>query len=167
MKLKKWREEKREELEKRIQDNGFAESFDSDGNVRYLDTNPEYDPDHDDTLIPLRNEIAALDDEIDEIEKLAEKSLSVENPATVHDCDNMSPDDFEIFMKKVYEKIGYENVERTPHTGDHGADLVMEKSGGEKTVVQTKRWKANITNDSVQEVLGAISWYDAKNGIVG
>jgi len=166
LKLKKWREKKREELEKRIQDNGFAETFDGDGNVRYLDTNPEYDPDHDDTLIPLRNEITALDDEIDEIEKLAEKSLSVENPATIYDCDNMSPDDFEIFMKRVYEKMGYENVRRTPHSGDHGADLVMEKSGEEKTVVQTKRWKARITNDSVQEVLGAMAWYDAKNGKV-
>ena len=91
---------------------------------------------------------------------------NVEDTATVYDCDNMSPDDFEIFMKKVYEKIGYENVVRTPHTGDHGADLVMEKSSGEKIVVQTKRWKARITNDSVQEVLGAMAWYDAQNGIV-
>jgi len=91
---------------------------------------------------------------------------NVEDTATISDCDKMSPDDFEIFMKKVYEKIGYENVVRTPHTGDHGADLVMEKSNGEKTVVQTKRWKARITNDSVQEVLGAMAWYDAQNGIV-
>ena len=90
----------------------------------------------------------------------------VEDAVTISDCDKMSPDDFEVFMKKVYEKMGYENVIRTPHSGDHGADLVMKKSGGEKTVVQTKRWKAKITNDSVQEVLGAMSWYDAKNGIV-
>ena len=90
----------------------------------------------------------------------------VEDAITISDCDKMSPDDFEVFMKKVYEKMGYENVERTPHSGDHGADLVMEKSGGEKTVVQTKRWKARITNDSVQEILGAMAWYDAHNGKV-
>ena len=70
----------------------------------------------------------------------------VKDTVTISDCDKMSPYDFEMLVKKVYEKMGYKNVERTPSVADHGADLVMKNSSGEKTVVQTKRWKANITN---------------------
>lgn len=73
-------------------------------------------------------------------------------------------EEFELFLKELYEQIGYE-VALTPTTGDQGADLIVEKSGV-KTVVQAKFYSSAVGNSAVQEVIGAIGFYKADKGIV-
>ena len=62
--LRKLREERQNMLENVIEEKA--------------ENDEQYDPNYDAGLNSLKNEIATLDDEIDETEKLAEKSLSVE-----------------------------------------------------------------------------------------
>lgn len=53
----------------------------------------------------------------------------------------------------------------TPKTGDQGADLIVEK-GNNKIAIQAKFYSSTVGNSAVQEVVGAIKYYDANKGIV-
>lgn len=72
--------------------------------------------------------------------------------------------EFELYLKKLYIRLGY-IVELTKTTGDQGADLILYKDGL-KTVVQAKFYSSKVGNKAVQEVVGAIKFYDADYGIV-
>lgn len=78
--------------------------------------------------------------------------------------DNMSGVEFEIFLKEMFKTFGF-NVEKTPDSGDYGADLYMKKNG-KAYVVQAKRHKDNIGLSAVQEVVAAKAHYKAENAIV-
>jgi restriction system protein len=53
----------------------------------------------------------------------------------------------------------------TPETGDYGADLILEKAGT-RTVVQAKRWKLPVGIEAVQQIIGAMKYYQATKGMV-
>ncbi|MBK6586893.1 MAG: restriction endonuclease [Acidobacteria bacterium] len=50
-------------------------------------------------------------------------------------------------------------------SGDQGADVVVVKFA-EKTVIQAKRFTGNVGNFAVQEIMAAISMYQAQKGMV-
>lgn len=82
-----------------------------------------------------------------------------------NDFENIvSGEEFELYLKKLYIKLGY-RVELTKTTGDQGADLILYKDGL-KIVVQAKFYSSPVGNKAVQEVVGAIKFYDADYGIV-
>lgn len=72
--------------------------------------------------------------------------------------------EFELYLKKIFTKIGY-RVETTKTTGDQGADLIIYKNKI-KTVVQAKFYSNPVGNKAVQEVVGAIKFYNADKGMV-
>ena len=76
----------------------------------------------------------------------------------------ISGEGFELYLKKLYTKLGYK-VELTKATGDQGADLILYKDGL-KIVVQAKFYSSSVGNKAVQEVAGAIKFYDADYGVV-
>ncbi|MDY7015956.1 MAG: restriction endonuclease, partial [Cyanobacteriota bacterium] len=78
--------------------------------------------------------------------------------------DRMTGEEFEDFLGMCFQKLGY-HVETTPKTGDFGADLILTK-GGEKTIVQAKRYQNKVGTSSVQEIVGAIKYYHAQKAIV-
>lgn len=80
------------------------------------------------------------------------------------DLEILSGYEFEAFLKELFLKMGYE-VEQTRLSGDQGADLVVVKLG-EKTVVQAKRFMAKVGNKAVQEIVAAMSLYQANTGMV-
>ena len=80
--------------------------------------------------------------------------------------DNMSGIQFEQFLKLLFERLGYANVQSTPVTGDQGADLHCNSPDGTRVVVQAKRWKGTVGNSAIQEVLGALLFYDCEIGFV-
>ena len=84
--------------------------------------------------------------------------------STMSKIDRMSGQDFELVLKKYFEKKGY-RVETTPTSNDYGADLVLHK-GGIKTVVQAKRYKNSVGNSAVQEIVAAKAYYKAKKCLV-
>lgn len=77
--------------------------------------------------------------------------------------DKMSGEEFERFLAAHFEKLGY-GVKTTPKSGDYGADLVMKK-GGEKIVLQAKRYTGNIGVAAVQQIVGAKGYYGAQKAI--
>ena len=83
---------------------------------------------------------------------------------TIEDIDKMEGTEFELYLKKLFEKMGY-SVEKTPNTSDHGADLILSKSG-EKIAVQAKNWKNSVNNKAIQEVHTSLIVYKAQRGMV-
>lgn len=73
-------------------------------------------------------------------------------------------EDFEEVLKNIYEAMNYK-VTTTPKTGDQGADLILERNNI-KTVLQAKYYSSPVGNSAVQEVVGAIKYYEADLGIV-
>lgn len=80
------------------------------------------------------------------------------------DLDSLSGYQFESFLKELFIKMGYQ-VEQTRLSGDQGADLVVVKLG-ERTVIQAKRFIAAVGNKAVQEIVAAMSLYQAPKGMV-
>lgn len=72
--------------------------------------------------------------------------------------------EFEEFLETLYKELGY-IVTLTPESNDQGADLVIEKNNI-KTVVQAKFYSNSVGNSSVQQVVGAIKYYNADQGMV-
>ncbi|WP_310603936.1 restriction endonuclease [Anaerosporobacter sp.] len=84
--------------------------------------------------------------------------------SNIYDIDMLSGEDFELFLFYYYRKHGY-RVKLTPLTHDFGADLVI-KAHGKRIVVQAKRYKERVGIKAVQEVIGSMAYYKAKQGMV-
>ena len=78
--------------------------------------------------------------------------------------DAMSGREFEERLALLFESMGCEVV-RTRATGDFGADLLLEREDG-RVVVQAKRYVAKVGIEAVQQVIGAIGYYDAAHALV-
>ncbi|MHA1401890.1 MAG: restriction endonuclease, partial [Candidatus Heimdallarchaeaceae archaeon] len=79
---------------------------------------------------------------------------------------NFSPIEFEEFIGKLFEKMGY-SVLVAQHKQDFGVDLIVEKKDI-KTVVEVKRYSVNnlVGNTVVRSVLGAIPYAKADKALV-
>ena len=82
------------------------------------------------------------------------------------EVDAMDGIPFEFFIKDLLERTAFTDVRTTSTSGDHGADLVGLTPASKKAVVQTKRWRGPVGNGAVQEVLGAMLFYDAEVAFV-
>lgn len=67
----------------------------------------------------------------------------------------MSGLEFEIYMKSVYEGLGY-RVKRTPRSGDYGIDLILLKKDGAKLAVQCKRYSKPVGEPVIRDFLGSL-----------
>lgn len=83
------------------------------------------------------------------------------NIATI---DKMTGEEFEDYLLLQFKKKGYRG-NTTSKTGDYGADLVLTKNNI-KTVIQAKRWKWKVGIEAVQQITGALKYYNADKGIV-
>lgn len=72
--------------------------------------------------------------------------------------------EFENYIKKMFEDEGV-RVDTTPASNDYGADLILKKNGV-TAAVQCKYYSSSVGVKSVQEVIGALSYYHAKYGVV-
>jgi restriction system protein len=81
------------------------------------------------------------------------------------DVSLMTGREFEEFLARLFEQMGYSDIRMTP-ANDQGGDLVCVSPIGTSTVVQAKRWKGPVGNGAVQEVLGAMRHYGCDEGIV-
>jgi restriction system protein len=82
----------------------------------------------------------------------------------IYDIDELSGEDFELFLYYFFRKHGY-RVRLTPRTHDFGADLVI-RHRRKRIVIQAKRWKERVGIKAVQEVIGSLAYYEAKQGMV-
>jgi HJR/Mrr/RecB family endonuclease len=110
----------------------------------------------------LRKEVGRVHKEI-ELEQF-EKRLLNEDSLQIEEIDSYTGYEFESFLNDLFSRMGF-SVEQTKLSGDQGADVVVIKFG-EKTVIQAKRFQGNVGNSAVQEIMAAISLYNAHKGMV-
>jgi hypothetical protein len=96
--------------------------------------------------------------------KHTENLLGMKDRITIEDCDRMTWKDFEVYVGKLYEKMGYE-VTKTSGGGDGGCDLVLSRSG-KKTVVDAKHWKSQMHVKIIGQILRAKKNYHADYGTI-
>ena len=84
----------------------------------------------------------------------------------IDELDKLSGIGFERLAKDLFDRLGFTDVSLTPASGDQGGDLTAFSPDGKRTVIQAKRWKGSVGNAAIQEVLGALLFYDAENAIV-
>lgn len=83
---------------------------------------------------------------------------------TLRKIDKMEGVEFEMFLKKQFEKRGFK-VELTPVCGDFGGDLLLRKRKY-TCVVQAKRYRGSVGVHAVQEVIGAVAYYEVDESMV-
>ena len=71
--------------------------------------------------------------------------------------DKMKGDEFENFVKEIYEILGY-TVTKTKRSGDQGIDLIVKKLF-KKTGIQLKRYSSAVGNSAVQEAVAGKKYY--------
>lgn len=82
----------------------------------------------------------------------------------IQDIDRMKGRVFEEYLAVVFRKKGY-HVKLTQASKDQGADLVISKDGI-RIVVQAKRWRGNVGNKAVQEVVASKPYYKADRAMI-
>lgn len=87
-----------------------------------------------------------------------------EKMITIKDLQKLDPYEFESKIGEIYRRLGYK-VQVTKGSGDQGADLVIEKDGI-KSAVQAKKYAGAVSNKAIQEVVGAMKFYDCDKSIV-
>ena len=75
-----------------------------------------------------------------------------------------SGNDFELYLVNLFRELNYK-VKHCGKTGDQGGDLIVSKNDM-TYVVQAKYYSNKLDNTSIQEVVGAIRFYNADKGIV-
>ena len=75
-----------------------------------------------------------------------------------------SPEEFEIRVEELLTALGFEEVKRTPLSGDGGVDvrgtLVVGDVVRIRMAVQAKRWKHNVQAPVVQQVRGSLGAHE-------
>ena len=79
--------------------------------------------------------------------------------------DQMSGSEFETFCVNLLSSIGFENVEQTKGSGDHGVDILAHKYGY-KYVIQCKRYSDSVGNRAIQEIYSGKDIYHADRALV-
>ena len=73
------------------------------------------------------------------------------------DWRSMRGTDLERFLSRAFEMLGY-HVELTNVSGDQGVDL-MVTGKGKRVAVQVKGYAGSVGNDSVQQVVAGVNFY--------
>lgn len=78
--------------------------------------------------------------------------------------DHMTGSQFEQYLADLYSDYGY-RVQKTDHTGDFGADLILDSEDG-RSVVQAKRYSQKVGIRAIQEISAAKKYYIADRTLV-
>ncbi len=101
----------------------------------------------------------SIDENNNEDIKNSQKHLS-----TIEIIDQMTGEEFEHFLVKLFNKAGY-NAVATPLSGDFGVDIIVENELV-KIGVQAKRYSDRVTNSAIQEIVAGIKHYNLDKGMV-
>lgn len=85
--------------------------------------------------------------------------------ARVDDLHRLSPAEFENMVVEMYSAMGHK-ARRTGTVGDHGVDVEVQASNGEKWVVQCKRWRGNVGEPVVRDFHGMMQHEKADRGFI-
>jgi restriction system protein len=82
----------------------------------------------------------------------------------IYEIDRFGGTTFEEYLQVIFREQGYK-VKLTADSHDFGGDLILKKDGV-KIVVQAKRYKNRVGIKAVQEVIGAVKYYDCQSAMV-
>ena len=71
---------------------------------------------------------------------------------------------FELYLVNLFRDLGYK-AKHNGKSGDQGADLILKK-GDYVYAVQAKYYTGKLSNTPVQEIAGALKFYNANQGVV-
>ena len=71
---------------------------------------------------------------------------------------------FELYLVNLFKDLGY-RAKHNGKAGDQGADLILKK-GDYVYAVQAKYYTGKLSNTPVQEIAGALKFYNANQGVV-
>lgn len=83
---------------------------------------------------------------------------------TMYLVDAMDGFQFEDFLVKIFQTIGYD-VKETKRTQDQGADLFVTRFG-RNMVIQAKNYSGSVGNSAVQQVISAKTFYSCDDAMV-
>jgi formylglycine-generating enzyme required for sulfatase activity len=84
---------------------------------------------------------------------------------TMDEIARMDGSQFEMFLARLFSRMGYKNIRLTP-ANDQGGDLLCVSPSDVTVAIQAKRWNDPVGNDAVHEVLDAMVFYDCAEGMV-
>ena len=90
---------------------------------------------------------------------------AIHQSETSQNYDSMEGHQFEYFCADILKKNGFENVEVTQGSGDHGIDILAEKDGI-SYAIQCKCYSSNIGNAAVQQAHTGKSLYHKDIAVV-
>lgn len=112
----------------------------------------------------LNKDLNKINSNLDDIEKQIDEMMA--NAVNIpNDYDNMDGHQFEYFCADVLKKNGFENVEVTQGSGDHGIDILAEKDGI-TYAIQCKCYSSDIGNAAVQQAHTGKSIYKKDIAVV-
>lgn len=83
----------------------------------------------------------------------------------VEDLQQISASEFEEMVAELYRALGH-SAKRTGATGDHGVDVVVRASNGEKWIAQCKRWRTPVGEPVVRDFYGVVQHEKAAQGAI-
>ena len=112
----------------------------------------------DDTLLLLKHYIQQKEERV--------TRESIEHWMSQRKFSGLSSSGFENLLYRLFEAMGY-TVQRTGGTGDQGGDLVANKDGQARMLIQAKRYTGSpVGNSAVQEAVAAQKYYDCNGAMV-
>ncbi len=90
-----------------------------------------------------------------------ENRISLAEAQTLEDLMALSPDDFEALIAKLFEAFGHQTAVMGGN-GDHGVDVVVMTTAGEKWIVQCKRYSGSVGEPIVRDLYGTLLHEDAQ-----
>ncbi|MEU8383343.1 restriction endonuclease [Streptosporangium sp. NPDC048865] len=80
--------------------------------------------------------------------------------------DRMTGDGFEALVEALLRREGFHGVRRIGGSGDGGVDVVATAPGGDRFVVQCKRWGTSVGAPQIRDLLGALHAYPGHRGVL-
>lgn len=125
---------------------------------------------NDDGFIDLREVYESLDDKSldgDSFEcSLSENTEFEISDSSVYksfdEIDSMSGKEFELYCIQLLQTRGFKKLYTTPDSNDYGADIIGFDNDNAKWIFQCKRYSNTVGNSSIQEIVAAKKYYNAK-----
>jgi restriction system protein len=86
--------------------------------------------------------------------------------ARLERVDRMTGDRFEALVEALLRREGFRGVRRIGGSGDGGVDVVATAPGGDRFVIQCKRWGTSVGSPQIRDLLGALHAYPGHRGVL-
>lgn len=98
--------------------------------------------------------------------KKTREKIRSKSKLTLEYIDTLTGLEFEEYMKDLLIKLNYKNVLKTSSSGDFGIDITAIDINARKVAIQCKRYKNNVSVDTIQKTFAGSKYYKCERKIV-